>query len=100
MGATDKRIGTGRCPLCGSKDAVVGVSAKRWAYVVCGACKCQVFARGEASDEAIRALIVQRAHPPAAAKPGIEPERTPEAKHAPPAAPATPTRGIFYAWGI
>lgn len=58
MAAPDRRIGAARCPLCGSKKASLGVSAKGLAYLTCNACNSQTFARSDRSDEALRRLHV------------------------------------------
>lgn len=104
MAATDKHIGRGRCPLCNADGAIVGVSTKGLAYLTCGGCKSQTFARGGDSDERIRACINARpavAEAPdtkPAAPPPPPPPKRPVVTDEPP--PPPPKRGIFDAWGI
>lgn len=61
MAANERRIGAARCPLCGSKKASLGVSAKGLAYLTCNSCNSQTFARSDRSDEALRALHIPEA---------------------------------------
>lgn len=51
------RLGTGRCPVCGSVKARFTLSSKQLAVITCNACNFQGFARSEHSDEKLRALI-------------------------------------------
>ncbi len=75
------RLGTGRCPVCGSIKARYTLSAKGLAVITCNACNFQGFARSEHSDEKLRALI------------------TPEAAPAPPPPPPAPApRRSFMQW--
>lgn len=60
-------IGEIDCPICGKSGAHVRETDKGRAYVVCDECVVQIFARGPASDKAIRAAM----------KPEIVEEKTP-----------------------
>lgn len=70
------KLGTGRCPVCGSVKARYTLSAKGLAVITCNACNFQGFARSEHSDERLRALIT--------------PEAAPASSSSTPAAPAAP----------
>lgn len=87
-----EKLGSGRCPVCGSVHARVSLSKNRLAVMTCTAPECgvQIFARGEGADEKLRDRIVTKADAPA---PAIE------AKPAAPApAPAAPAPRKF-SWG-
>lgn len=75
------RLGTGRCPVCGSIKARFTLSAKQLAVITCNACNFQGFARSEHSDEKLRALI--------SPEPSAAPAPAPVAD--PPAAAPAPT---------
>lgn len=93
------RLGTGRCPVCGSVKARFTLSAKQLAVITCNACNFQGFARSEHSDEKLRALISPEpaaAPAPAADPPAAAPAPTP----APQPEPADDTGGrrSFMSW--
>ncbi len=94
------KLGTGRCPVCGSVKARYTLSSKQLAVVTCNACNFQGFARSEHSDERLRALITPEASPAPAP---VDPPPAPAASPAP-AAPAAPPetapagRRSFMSW--
>ena len=102
------KLGTGRCPVCGSVKARYTLSSKQLAVVTCNACNFQGFARSEHSDERLRALITPEASPaPAPApSPGNDPDSTRISPPAPsvvapappPPAPAPAPRRSFMQW--
>lgn len=71
-----EQIGRCKCPVCGSTRASLRLSAKQLSYLTCNACNFQGFARSDASDEKLRALLV--AEPTPAAEPAPETAPTPE----------------------
>lgn len=93
--AESVRLGTGRCPVCGSVKARFTLSSKQLAVVTCNACNFQGFARSEHSDEKLRSLIT----PDAAPAPAADPPAAPVEPVAPPApAPESTTRRSFMQW--
>lgn len=93
--AESVRLGTGRCPVCGSVKARFTLSSKQLAVVTCNACNFQGFARSEHSDERLRSLITPEAAPATAA----DPPAAPVEPVAPPApAPESSTRRSFMQW--
>lgn len=68
-----EEIGKAKCPLCSSPRATVKLSTRGLACLTCLGCSCQIFARSERSDEALRACIVG-AKPAAAAAAPAAPE--------------------------
>lgn len=52
----ENEIGAARCPLCSSGKASLRLSTRGLVYLTCNACNCQLFARSERSDEALRNL--------------------------------------------
>ena len=100
------RLGSGRCPVCGSIKARFTLSAKGLAVITCNACNFQGFARSEHSDEKLRALISHEptaapapaADPPAPGAPGAP---TPAPSPAPDPQPEPATTGgrrSFMSW--
>lgn len=82
----ENEIGRCRCPVCSSTRAHLRFSGKQLAYITCNACNVQVFARGERSDAAMRAMHVPdepEAPAPAPALPAPAAQRP--ALQAPPA---------------
>lgn len=97
------RLGTGRCPVCGSIKARFTLSAKQLAVITCNACNFQGFARSEHSDEKLRALISPE--PTAAPAPAADPPAPGAPAPAPSPAPApqpepatTGGRRSFMSW--
>ncbi|MCM3565903.1 hypothetical protein [Hydrogenophaga intermedia] len=82
------KLGTGRCPVCGSVKARYTLSAKQLAVITCNACNFQGFARSEHSDEKLRALITPEAAPPPA--PAADPSPAPTPAPLPPPPPPAP----------
>lgn len=95
--AESVRLGTGRCPVCGSLKARFTLSSKQLAVVTCNACNFQGFARSEHSDEKLRSLITLVAPPGLAADPPAAPVE-PVAPPAPAPAPESSTRRSFMQW--
>lgn len=94
------KLGTGRCPVCGSVKARYTLSAKQLAVITCNACNFQGFARSEHSDEKLRALITPEAAPAPAPAPVADPSPapTPAPVPAPPPPPAPAPRRSFMQW--
>jgi hypothetical protein len=92
------KLGTGRCPVCGSVKARYTLSAKQLAVVTCNACNFQGFARSEHSDERLRALITPEAVPPAPAPADPAPAPVPAPEPAPPAPAPAPRRSSLMSW--
>lgn len=98
--AESVRLGTGRCPVCGSIKARFTLSSKQLAVVTCNACNFQGFARSEHSDEKLRSLITPEATPAPAPAPAADAPAAPAAPvAAPPAStPESSTRRSFMQW--
>lgn len=83
-----ERIGKARCPCCNSPEALASVMATQRVCITCNVCKFQGFARGDRSDELLRARIAgalpadELAAAPAAA-PAPAPARAPAPAPAP-----------------
>jgi len=80
-------IGIARCPLCGSLKARLSLSRSLLPVLTCSSCQAQVFARGDRSDELMRALLVE------APAPAVKVEAPPPAQvasTAPDPAPSVP----------
>ncbi len=94
------KLGTGRCPVCGSVKARYTLSAKQLAVITCNACNFQGFARSEHSDEKLRALITPEAAPAPPPVPAADPSPapTPAPVPAPPPPPAPAPRRSFMQW--
>lgn len=94
------KLGTGRCPVCGSVKARYTLSAKQLAVITCNACNFQGFARSEHSDEKLRALITPEAAPAPPPAPAADPSPapTPAPVPAPPPPPAPAPRRSFMQW--
>lgn len=94
------RLGTGRCPVCGSIKARYTLSAKGLAVITCNACNFQGFARSEHSDEKLRALITPEAAPAPPPAPAADPSPapTPAPVPPPPPPPAPAPRRSFMQW--
>lgn len=94
------KLGTGRCPVCGSVKARYTLSAKQLAVITCNACNFQGFARSEHSDEKLRALITPEAAPAPPPDPAADPSPapTPAPVPAPPPPPAPAPRRSFMQW--
>lgn len=91
------KLGTGRCPVCGSVKARYTLSAKQLAVITCNACNFQGFARSEHSDEKLRALITPEAAPAPAPAADQPPPAAPVVA-TPPPAPAPAPRRSFMQW--
>lgn len=81
--AESNNLGAGVCPIKGcTGTASFSLSKKGLPVATCMACKCQVFSRGEVSDELMRDLIADsKPAPPAPAPAG---EKPPAPKPPPP----------------
>lgn len=89
-----ERIGAATCPLC-KAEALASVMKTKRVCLTCNRCKFQGFARGDRSDELLRAFIVGALppDPPApapAAAPAAAPAPVPAPARSPAAAPGNP----------
>ncbi len=100
MGKSEK-LGTGRCPWCGSTKATYTLSKSGLAVHTCNGCNSQSFSRSGTSDEIFRSHITPEAPPappaPAPAPADPAPAPTPAPEPAPPA-PAPAGRKSLMSW--
>lgn len=101
----NESIGTAPCPLCG-KPARVTVSRAGLTVLTCNRCHCQLFARSDVSDGALRDRVTAPAKaapvdpdPAPETPPAVPKEAPPEIVAPPPAAPAAGKKSTWDIWG-
>ncbi len=79
-------IGPARCPLCSGR-ARLSLAKSKLTVLTCNGCNCQIFARSDRSDEALRARLLPADKDPAPAAPVPAPAAPAPAPAATPAIP-------------
>lgn len=101
-GAADdsgRLLGLGRCIVCEARGARVVLMKTGRVCVTCNACKVQVFARGDASDELLRDKALGAvAAPVAQPAPDAAPAPAPAPKQKPEPEPEPARQGWGLAW--
>ena len=87
----DRLIGQAACPVCEHPGARVSLMKTQRVSLVCNHCKCQVFARGDLSDQLMRDTIKPRQ----AAEPAPAPAPVPAAPAPAPAQAQKPSWGVL-----